>query len=59
MLNYLTDTAYFSTLQLFVTALILQNGLKPIHYAAQDGKEAVIKLLVEKFHMKPDDTSNV
>ena len=36
-----------------------QNGLQPIHNAAQEGQEAVVRLLVDDFHQKPDATSNV
>ena len=36
-----------------------QNGLQPIHNAAQEGQESVVRLLVDDFHQKPDATSNV
>ena len=37
----------------------IQNGLQPIHHAAQEGKEEVVKLLVDKFNVKVTTTSNV
>ena len=36
-----------------------QNGLQPIHHAAQEGHEEVVRMLIEDFHVKPDSTSNV
>lgn len=36
-----------------------QNGLQPIHHAAQEGHEEVVRMLVDDFHVKPDATSNV
>lgn len=37
----------------------IQNGLQPIHHAAQEGKEEVIKLLIDKYNVKATTTSNV
>lgn len=36
-----------------------QNGLQPVHAAAQEGHEDVVKMLVEDFHIKPDAAGNV
>lgn len=36
-----------------------QNGLQPIHHAAQEGHEEIVRMLVNDFHVKPDVTSNV
>lgn len=37
----------------------MQNGLLPIHHAAQEGQEEVVKLLIEKFNISVNATSNV
>jgi len=33
---------------------MLQNGLQPIHYAAQEGREDTVMKLVDDFNVKPD-----
>ena len=33
---------------------ILQNGLLPIHHAAQEGHEDIVMILVDDFNVKPD-----
>ena len=38
---------------------IIQNGIQVIHHAAQEGHEAVVKMLVDDFHVKPNLASNV
>ena len=39
--------------------ILIQNGLQPIHFAAQIGHEDVIKLLVENFNIRPDAANSV
>ena len=38
---------------------ILQKGLQPIHYAAQEGHEDVVMMLVDDFNVKPDAVNSV
>ena len=33
---------------------MLQDGLQPIHYAAQYGREDTVMTLVDDFNVKPD-----
>jgi len=33
---------------------MLQNGLQPMHYAAQEGHEDIVMMLVDDFNVKPD-----
>ena len=33
---------------------ILQKGLQPIHYAAQEGHEDIVMMLVDDFNVEPD-----
>lgn len=37
----------------------IQNGLQPIHHAAQEGHVDVVIMLIEEFHQKPDALTNV
>ena len=37
----------------------LQNGLQPIHHAAQEGHEDIVMILVDDFNVKPDVVSLV
>ena len=37
----------------------LQNGLQPIHHAAQEGHEDIVMILVDDFNVKPDAVSLV
>ena len=41
------------------TYLYIQSELQPIQVAAQEGQVAVVQMLVEEFHIKPDVASNV
>ena len=45
--------AYIST-HTYVATCILQNGLLPIHHAAQEGHEDIVMILVDDFNVKPD-----
>ena len=38
---------------------MLQKGLQPIHYAAQEGHEDTVMMLVDDFDVKPDVVSFV
>ena len=33
---------------------VLQNGLQPIHHAAQEGHEDILMILVDDFNVRPD-----
>ena len=37
----------------------IQDGVQPIHCAAQKGHEAVLKMLVEEFNIPPDAATHV
>ena len=38
----------------YMRVCMLQNGLQPIHYAAQNGYENIVMTLVNDFNVKPD-----
>ena len=38
---------------------ILQNGLQPIHHAAQEGHEDILMILVNDFNVRPDAVTYV
>ena len=38
---------------------MLQNNIQPIHYAAQEGHENIVMILVDDFNVKPDDVALV
>ena len=39
---------------LTIYVCMLQNGLQPIHHAAQEGREDIVMILVDDFNVKPD-----
>ena len=39
--------------------MLIQNGLQPIHYAAQAGKQEVVKFLVEQHNISVNTCSDV
>lgn len=41
------------------SSLASQDGLQPIHVAAQYGREDVVKMFVEEFHIRPDTAGSV
>ena len=53
MLQY--TAALHSTLQVY----ILQIGMRPIHYAAQEGHENIVMILLDEFDAKPDAVTRV
>ena len=38
---------------------MLQNDIQPIHYAAQEGHEDIVMILVDDFNVKPDVVAQV
>ena len=45
---------YMHTQSTSIYVCMLQNGLQPIHYAAQEGREDIVMILVDDFNVKPD-----
>ena len=37
----------------------MHNGMQSIHLAACEGQEAMVKMLVDEFHVMPEATTNV
>ena len=37
----------------------MQDGLQPIHYAAQEGHEAAVVMLIKDFNVNPDAKTKV
>ena len=50
---------YVASGTMYVCICILQKGLQPIHYAAQEGREDIVMMLVDDFNVKPDVVNSV
>ena len=57
--TYICHHAYTHIVHILTIYNIIQNGLQPIHHAAQEGHEDMVMILVDDFNVKPDVVSLV